>query len=81
MIMSIFHMEVGRVGFREGKQLAQVAKLRFKTRSVLTLKPESIQLLPVLLSQREHYRTRQERTGGERLRRRSIEPLNKGLES
>lgn len=40
MIISLFYMEVGKIRFREGKQLAQVAKLRFKTRSVLTLKPE-----------------------------------------
>ena len=34
MMISLFYMEVGKIGFREGKQLAQVAKLRFKTRSV-----------------------------------------------
>ena len=40
MIIFVFHIGVGRVGFREGKQLVSVAKLRFKTRPVSTLKPE-----------------------------------------
>lgn len=34
-------MGVEKVGFREGKQLASAGKLRFKTRSVLTFKPEA----------------------------------------
>lgn len=40
MIIFVFHVRVERVGFKEGKQLVPVVKLRFKIRSVLTLKPE-----------------------------------------